>query len=349
MSEDKEDKEESVLDTVRAAFESQQPKEETPAEAPPVEEGRDEHDDGAAEGPVEAKAPEDKGDRPAEDESKGAEKAIPDESAKPDITRPPKRLPVRTKTIWQTIAPELREDIILREQEFDKAFKRYDGLGQLAAQAERNGTTLSNAMRSYHAMETALRTDPIDGFTQTLRALQINPDVVYAEIYRRMSGGGGNGKQEGQPPPPPIQGPQGMSKEEMAAELERQFQSREIQSQIAAFEADPRNYYLEPRGDEPGPIRKTMQAFLMGGVANTLRDAYDMACRANGLNPDTAPRPNGNAADQEKKAAAAKQARQQAKATVGVPSQKAERENPDSGSETILDTVRAAYRKHRGE
>ncbi len=343
-----EEKDESVLDTVRAAFESSQPKEEAPKDAAPAEEERAEHDDGAAEEPTEAKAPEDEDNRPVEDQRKEPEKAVSDESAKPDITRPPKRLPVRTKTIWQTIAPELREDIVLREQEFDKAYKRYEGLGQFAAQAERNETTLANAMRSYHAMEMALRTDPIDGFTQTLRALRIDPEVVYAEIYRRMSGGGNNGGAPAAPAPPPIQGPQGMSREEMAAELDRQFQQRDIQSQIAAFEADPRNYYLEPR-DEVGPIRKTMQAFLMGGVANNLRDAYDMACRANGLNPDNAPRPNGNAADQEKKAAAAKQARQQAKATVGVPSQKAERETPDSGNETILDTVRAAYRKHRGE
>jgi hypothetical protein len=52
-----------------------------------------------------------------------------------DISRLPKRLPVRTKSRWRTLPAELREDIILREQEFDEAFKRYDGLGNFAMTA----------------------------------------------------------------------------------------------------------------------------------------------------------------------------------------------------------------------
>jgi hypothetical protein len=78
-----------------------------------------------------------------------------------DISRPPKRLPVRTKGRWQTLPEWLREDIIAREEEFDSAFKRYDGLGQYTLEAEKNHTTLANAIRDYAEIEGKFRTDPL--------------------------------------------------------------------------------------------------------------------------------------------------------------------------------------------
>jgi hypothetical protein len=102
----------------------------------------------------------------------------PQEPNKIDITRPPRRLAIRTKTIWQTLSPELREDIILREQEFDTAFKRYDGLGKYVMQAEASGTTLQAAVESYSKLETAIRKDPLEGVVQLWGAMGV--DIVAA-------------------------------------------------------------------------------------------------------------------------------------------------------------------------
>jgi hypothetical protein len=90
------------------------------------------------------------GDLPAAADAERPIAAARSDVASVDISRPPKRLPVRSKTIWQTIAPELSEDIILREQEFDRAFSRYGGLGQYAIEADHHqaGAGLLRGIRS---------------------------------------------------------------------------------------------------------------------------------------------------------------------------------------------------------
>ena len=342
-----EEKEETYLDVVKAAVDGQKapPVEPEPQiEEKTPEPAEEPHAKGPAEGDAETKEAQAETDQPAKDKPEEPEKAVQDEAAKPDIARPPRRLPIRTKARWLSLDPETRADIWEREQAFDKAHARYDGLGQFAIKAEQNGTTLQKAMQSYNQMEQAIRADPIQGVAQTLAAIGYNPTEFFNRVAQMVNGAP---QPNGQQQPPPL--PQGLSREEMAAELDR----REVASQIKIFEADPSNHYLEPyiEGEPLGPIRRTMQAFLANGIANTLQDAYNMSVKANGLNPSA--QPNGDAAntDQAKKAAAVKQARQAGKAVTGAPSsgQKVEGRAPDSGDLNWIDTVKAAYNKAKGE
>jgi len=337
-----EEKDETYLDVVKAAVDEQKKPTEVAAsiaEADVVEP--------SAEGDAETKEAQAETDQPAKDKPEEPEKAVQDEAAKPDIARPPRRLPIRTKARWLALDPETREDIWERETAFDKAHARYDGLGQFAIKAEQSGTTLQKAMQQYNQMETAIRADPIRGVAQTLAAIGYDPNAFFNHVAQMVNGGQqSNGQQQ---PSPPIQGPQGLTRDELNAELA----NRDASMQIKVFEDDPSHHYLEPyiEGEPLGPIRRTMQAFLANGIANTLQDAYNMSVKANGLNPSA--QPNGDAAntDQAKKAAAVKQARQAGKAVTGAPSsgQKVEGRAPDSGDLNWIDTVKAAYNKAKGE
>jgi hypothetical protein len=114
--------------------------------------------------------------------------STPDPQVAPiDISRPPKRLPVRTKSIWQTLPEPVREDIILREQEFDNAFKRYDGLGLYVIEAEKHGTSLQAALKSYAWLESVCRQDPCAGVDAMAQILSWNPKAL-AHAYAVRTG-----------------------------------------------------------------------------------------------------------------------------------------------------------------
>jgi hypothetical protein len=69
----------------------------------------------------------------------------------------------------------MREDIVTREIEFDNAFKRYDGCGQFAIKAEKNGTTLWQALASYDALENLCQQDPCGGIDELGRIFPLEP------------------------------------------------------------------------------------------------------------------------------------------------------------------------------
>jgi len=349
-----EEKDETYLDVVKAAVDGQKSPAVEPG--PQIEEkvpesAEEPHAEEPAEGAVEAKEAQAETDQSSKDKPEEPEKAVQDETVKPDIARPPKRLPIRTKQRWLSIDPEVRADIWEREAAFDKAHARYDGLGQFAIKAEQSGTTLQKAMQTYNQMEVAIRADPVRGVAQTLAAIGYDPNAFFQHVAQMVNGAGdGNGQPlngQMQAAAPPI--PQGLTRDELNAELA----NRDASMQIKAFEDDPSHHYLEPyiEGEPLGPIRKTMQAFLTSGIANSLQSAYDMSIRANGLNPSALP--NGDAANkgQAEKAAAVNRSRQAAKATIGAPSssQKVEGRVPDSGDLNWIDTVKAAYNKAKGE
>jgi hypothetical protein len=333
MSENEND---DLMDTIHAAVDEQRgtpkeaPQEESVPPTPPSEpepEGEPEPQEDSKEAKPEPSKQEEK---PAEPEEK---------DHKLDISRPPRRLANRTKGVWQTLSPELREDIVAREAEFDNALKRYDGLGAFAVKAERNGTTLQAAIRDFDQMEQALRQDPIAGAMAVWNRMGYPVNQVIQEFLRRATG------QPSQQQAPPQQ-VQGLTYEHLQQELTR----RDIANQAKTFEADPRHQFLEPviegvPDEQQPPVRRTMIGLLKSGLANGYENAYNQACRLLELTKD------GVSPEQARKTAAANQARAAGKATVGAPSQEssARRQAPDSGKdESVLDTVRAAVARQRG-
>jgi hypothetical protein len=354
-----EDENESIMDTISTAVETQK------GNAPePKEEAAPEPTEEAAEAPESETRARDASGKflPKEGASKVAKEAEtepehtgavdkleeqPDPN-KADISRPPRRLPIRTKGIWQTLPETVREDIWAREKEYDTAFKRYDGLGTFVMAAEKNGTNLPAALADYSAMETALRRDPIEGALAVWQRMGYNPQAVVQELVRRAGGqSDGQPTQSMQAPMPP-----GLTRQEM----EMEFSRRENMAKIEAFENDPKHIYLEPLNPmgEQGPIRSAMIHFLTPAgpgtkpLANSLEDAYDMALR---VHPEIA-RPNGQGSSsvQAQKTAAVNQSRAAAKAIGGAPSHGSNvgQKSPDDGNQSVFDTVRAAVARQRG-
>jgi hypothetical protein len=332
-----------LMDTIASAVESQKeaavepgPQIKAPEPDKPAEEAKEHVEERAERDPSGRFLP--KAAKPVEEKEHAESVEAVDKSGdeeKADISRPPKRLPIRTKGIWQTLSEPLREDIIAREVDFDKAFKRYDGLGPFAMEAEKNGTNLVSAFRSYVDLEDKCRKDPLAGIETLANTLNWNQKALaYAMAAKHgivTIPQAEQPKQEGMP-----------TKAELLAEVRAEREQERINEQIETFKEDPRNIYFED-------VRPEMARLVTSGLATSLKDAYDKACR---LHPEIA-RLNGSAAaetGQASKAAAASQARKQAKAIGGAPSHgsNAGRETPDDGNQSVFDTVRAAVNRQRG-
>jgi hypothetical protein len=139
----------------------------------------------------------------------------------------------------------------LREQEFDNAFKRYDGLGAFAIKAEKNGTTLWKALASYEALEGLCARDPCAGIDAQAQIFGWNPRAV-AHAYAAR-----HGVIE---PPPPAPEPAAAPDPEAV-----------VNATIAAFRADPRNEFM-------AIVENAMRELLLSGQVQSLHEAYDQAC-----------------------------------------------------------------------
>jgi hypothetical protein len=236
------------------------------------------------------------------------------EPAPIDIFRPPKRLPARSKGRWQTLPDWLREDVIAREVEFDTAFSRYDGLGNYALTAERNGTTLQAAFASYVQLEDEFRKDPIGGAVAAWMRLGFDPGAVVAEMFRRLDAAA----QPQQPAAPAI--------------------TEQCSPNSAPIRAT----------SSPGPSEPIMRQLLASGQTKTLFEAYEAACTMSPIVQEVQMgRLRQN--DLRRNVTPIDRARMAAKATVGAPSSGKREPAREAGQhESVEETVRAALRRQHG-
>ncbi|TPV98756.1 MAG: hypothetical protein USCAAHI_01788 [Beijerinckiaceae bacterium] len=233
-------------------------------------------------------------------------------------------MPARTKGVWQTLPPELREDIWAREIEFDTAFKRYDGLGPFAIEAAKNGTNLVSAFRSYVDLENRIRRDPLDAihalgimFRWDMRAFAYAVGVRYGIIEP--------------PAPTPAPDPVEAVREEVTAQ------------QIADFKNDPRNEFFDL-------VRPRMSELISSGDAKSLGEAYLRSCeeslhvqeilmaRKRQQLPVNPYQRNSTAVQQSKAAN---------KAIGGAPSTDVRPRPPSSSAGSTYDDVRLAVERQR--
>lgn len=361
-----EDGNESIMDTISSAVETQkeqatqeQGKETTPA--PESAAGKPEASEPEAKGRDASGRflPKEKGEEEplakvakegeTKEEPEPVDKVEPEQvPGKPDISRPPRRLPIRTKAAWMAIPETAREDIWAHEMAVRQESARYEGLGSYVQQAEKNGTSLPAALADYSAMEAALRRDPIDGALSVWQKMGYNTQAIVQEIMRRAGGQPGQDGQSGAPMQAPM--PPGLTRQEM----ETEFAKRDNMAKIEAFENDPKNIYLEPLNPmgEQGPIRSAMIHFLTPvgpdnkPLAKTLEDAYDMALR---VHPEIARTNSIGGNSEAQKTAAVTKSRAAAKAIGGAPSHGNASVKPqDDGNQSVFDTVRAAVARQRG-
>lgn len=150
----------------------------------------------------------------------------------------------------------------LRGRNDDSAGGMYEGVSEFAKLAAKNGTSLASAVRDYHAVETAIRRDPVSGMKYACQRLGLNPVALAQRILQSQQ--------------PQTQ--QSYQQQQYQAQQNYQAQARyhqEYQHHNTDIEAGRRSL---PFFDN---LRPAMVAIAKAGHARTVRQAYDMALKYN--------------------------------------------------------------------
>lgn len=228
------------------------------------------------------------------------------------VVRPPPGWSPASKVAFDTLPESVKADIAKREREVDQGFAKlakYKPVDKYLDMAERGGTTLDKALENYTGIETLLRRDVFAGVEQVLKNVGVNP-LSFAQAYLQRA--------NGQPQTPPNAQPQARQPASIdpqaivrqATEAVRaEYEQRQVQGEIQKFAADPKNRFYEN-------VKPAMARLVQAGLANTIQDAYDMACRMDPAISALISQP----APVDPRIAAANQARGAARATIGAPS-----------------------------
>jgi hypothetical protein len=238
----------------------------------------------------------------------------------------------------------VKEDIARHEArraaEVDAGLKRYGGLHDFAAEAERNGTTLQNAVNDYVAVETELRRDFLGGVEFLCRRLGVQPQALLAGLAQKYLPRPGTQGQQPQPAQNQQQFDPNAIANHAANMVRTEFQQREINSQIDTFAANPSNRFFDN-------VRQDMAILVQAGKAADLQTAYEAACW---LNPEIrAILLEESKAGQNRAATnTAVRAQQAAKAISGAPSNSHAGEAPRPRNLSLDEEIRAAINTQRG-
>jgi hypothetical protein len=283
----------------------------------------------------------------------------PDEGAHPDkdadagkparaaaLVAPPPGFSVATKQAWDALPEHVKADVAKREGEIETGMKRYAGLANFAEEAERNGTTLQNAVSDYVSVEGELRKDPVSGVEFLFRKMGINPLAVLNQWVKRyvpQSQGDAQPNPNSEPNRQPQIDPNALLAQATSRATEAvrtEWQQRQIDSDIAAFKANPANRFFEN-------VRMDMSTLVQAGKAADLQTAYEAACW---LHPEIRAilleEMKGGGTGAARTAARAQNA---AKAVTGAPSSNSHASEPPRRRDlSTEDTVREAIKAQRG-
>jgi hypothetical protein len=337
---------------IEAAIEGQHPKEPEPE---PAAEPEPEPKEAAADTAEPRKRDEkgrfvaEEGTEPAAEPAEPSKDAkvepAPTDAPKMDI-RPPPGFSVASKAIWDDLPECVRADIEKRNQEIDAGLKRYSGLGKFAEEAERNGTTLKSAVADYVAVETALRQNPVGGVEFICQRMGIDPRQLAQVMFQRYNQPqAAQASQAGEAPPQPSFDPEALARqfqqiaraeaEARVQAMKAETQRAQLDSEIAAFGADPKNKFF-------ANLRPVMAKLVAADESLTLQTAYDAACW---LNPEIRAIliNETNGGRNKEAAAAATRSRNAAKAVGGSPTPGV---NPDQSGKrqnlSLDEEIRAA-------
>ena len=346
--------------TIMAAVEKQRQPEPEAADVPePVDTESKPVKDTETEAERNERLRDDKG-RFAKGESEKAEIPKPDFAAKPaesskldtateeNVTalRPPPGWSPTAKVAFDKLPAEVREAVAKREEEVNKGFAKlgeYKPIDRYMEMARNSGTTLDKALENYIGIENDLRRDFIAGVSRICQNQGVNPVALANAILARH----GAAPSEGQAGTIPAnQTAPSVDLTPIHQELNtlknyiQQQQETGVQTEIQRFASDPKNAFFEN-------VKADMGRLINSGYAESLEDAYEKACWANGeirallIKQQSPAVPSANAADAVQRAKAA------AKATGGAPSA-GFKPNPGTEGSSLRETIRAAVNSQRG-
>lgn len=178
---------------------------------------------------------------------------------------PPKGWTPAAKAEWDKLSPSVREAIAKREDEVSTGFKRYEGMAKYADVAERNGDTLAQFSQKYINAEAYIQRDLTGAVLWLAEAQGLNPQALVDAIAARVNGQSASPQNPGRQPPAP--------QPDVRSAVREVLEHNTLTTEVNTFFADPKNLYAEN-------VRPLMADLLNAGRASSLKDAYDMACRA---------------------------------------------------------------------
>jgi hypothetical protein len=255
--------------------------------------------------------------------------------------RPPPGFSVAAKQAWDALPEAVKADIAKRESDFEVGLKRYTGLANFAETAERNGTTLQNAVSDYVAIEEELRKDPVNGVEFLFRRMGLNPlQVLKGWLSRYVPAQGSNGQATQNPGPqyaPPVDPREIVAQATQAVRSE--FQMREINNDIAKFSANPANKFFDN-------VRPAMARLVAADDSLNLQTAYEAACW---MHPQIRAVLLEEAKSGQGAQRTAQRAQNAAKAVTGAPSSNSHAGEPPRRKDLSLDEeIRANVAAQKG-
>lgn len=251
------------------------------------------------------------------------------------------------KSQWAKLPPDIQKDLTERDQAFHRELTKHD--------EDRNfGKQMKDVVTPYIAQIRAEGAEPAQAVGNLLNmahVLRVGSPQQKSELLLRTAQTFGIDLrqalqvQQAQPQLPPqvqnvLQEVQGIKQRlEQQETLKKQQEDNEVQSQIKAFGADPKNVHFEA-------VRPHMASLLSSGLARDLQDAYDQAVYAN---PHTRSsllearaQDEQRVANTKAKAEAAKKAGSSIKGSPGITATK----NGQIKGLSLRETIRAARAEH---
>ena len=249
------------------------------------------------------------------------------EQAAQAASRAPSSWSAEAKAAFATLPPVAQAAIAKRETEVENGFRilqNYRGLEQFQGYIDQAGISHAEVMGRALAWEKATLSDPIGAVRHLLQLRGIDPRAAAQAL---ATGQTINVPRPAAPQPKPVN---------VAAEVNRVLQEREINSTVEKFLADPANVHASMVIDH-------MSALLQTGAAKDLPSAYQMAIwsnpeiRATLIKQGQTQNPSNGARLQ-----AANQARQAAKAVTGAPARGATPQGASAQPKSARDAGRLA-------
>lgn len=224
-------------------------------------------------------------------EALAAEQAAKDAAAVQPAIVPPPGLTKEAQAAWAQTPEPVRKDFERRVTELTQGLEKYKGevaafepIRPYAEKARQSGTTLDQALANYTGIEDAILANPVAGFVQICRNMNLNPQAVGQALA-------GMSPQQAAQMMPQVQQQQQTPAELKAIQdrldkMEQEAKSRTIEQTVSAFatEKDGDGALKNPYFDE---LADDISRMLETGFAKDLPDAYQKAAR---LNPEIADR-----------------------------------------------------------
>lgn len=230
---------------------------------------------------VEEEVTDDSESEKPEDNESVVEEEEQEEFQEQEIEPAPQALSAKLKEKWKDLDPEVRQEIIKRENDTHQMFTRHDGELNL-------GRKMKEVISPYMALiqsEGGTPEGAVKDLLNTAYVLRTGQPQQKAQLLMQVARQYGVDLQQATQSQEQIHPALLQMQQELATlrqqanpelikqQLQEQIESDNIMAQVNAFAGDPANKYFEQ-------VKPIMASLLSSGAAQDIQEAYDKACYA---------------------------------------------------------------------